>query len=52
MDRVAAKIAQEVGVLFQHHDVDPGPRQQEAEHHARRPAADNAATGRERGHGG
>ena len=48
MDRVAAKVAQEVGVLLQHHDVDAGARQQEAEHHAGRPAADDAAARVER----
>ena len=37
MDRVAAKIPEEVAVLFQHHDVDAGPREQKAEHHAAGP---------------
>ena len=32
MDGVAAKVAQEVGVLLEHDDVDAGARQQEAEH--------------------
>ena len=32
MDGVAAEIAQEVGVLLEHDDVDAGARQQEAEH--------------------
>jgi len=27
MDRVAAKVAQEIPVLFQHHDLDPGARE-------------------------
>ena len=35
MHGVAAKIAEEVGVLFQHHDVDAGASEQVAEHHAR-----------------
>ena len=43
MDGVAAEIAQEVAVLLQHDDVDAGARQQEAQHHARRPAAGDAA---------
>ena len=43
MDRVAAEVAQEVGVLLQHDDVDAGAREQEAEHHAGRPAAGDAA---------
>jgi len=47
MDRVAAKIAQEVRVFFQHDDIDAGTREQEAEHHAGRTAADDATTGRE-----
>ena len=42
MNGVAAKVAQEVGVLLEHDDVDAGARQQEAEHHAR--------TGRRRRH--
>ena len=44
MHGVAAKIAEEIGVLLQHHDIDPGAPQQIAEHHAGRPAADDAAT--------
>ena len=47
MDGVAAKIAEEIGVLLQHDDVDAGPRQQEAQHHPGRTAADDAATRRE-----
>ena len=43
MHGVAAKIAEEVGVLFQHHDIDAGAPEQIAEHHAGRPAADDAA---------
>ena len=30
MDRVAAEIAQEIGVLLQHDDIDAGAREQEA----------------------
>ena len=30
MDGVAAEIAQEIGVLLQHHDIDAGARQQKA----------------------
>ena len=37
MNGIAAKIAQEIAVLFQHHD--PGARQQIPQHHAGRPAA-------------
>ena len=43
MHRIAAKVAQEVGMLFQHHDVDAGASQEKAEHHPGRSAADDAA---------
>ncbi len=43
MDGVAAEIAKEVGVLFQHHHIDAGARQQKAEHHPGRSAAGDAA---------
>ena len=36
---VAAEIAKEIGMLFQHHDIDAGARQKKAEHHPGRPAA-------------
>ena len=42
MDGVAAEVAQEVAVLLQHHDLDAGARQQEAQHHAGEPAAHDA----------
>src|SRR5215831_17024000 len=42
---VAAKVAQKVGVLLQHHDADAGARQEEAQHHAGGAAADNATAG-------
>ena len=48
MDGVAAEIAQEIGVLFQHRDGDAGARQQEAEHHPGRSAAGDAAGGFDR----
>ena len=48
MDGVAAKIAQEIAVLLQHDDIDAGARQQKAEHHAGRPAADDATGGVDR----
>ena len=44
MHRVAAKIPEEVGVFFQHHDIDPGASKQIAQHHARRATADDAAS--------
>jgi hypothetical protein len=46
MDRVAAEVAEEVGVLLQHHDIDAGASEQKPEHHPGRPAAgDGAARG-------
>jgi hypothetical protein len=48
--RVAAEIAQEVGVFFHHRDFYAGAGQQQAEHHARRPAAGDQ-TGRFAGYG-
>ena len=48
VDRVAAEIAKEVGVLLQHRDLDAGTRQQKAEHHAGRTAAGDAALGGDR----
>src|SRR6185369_8194759 len=35
MNRVAPKVTQEIGMLFQHYDVDSGARQQVPEHHPR-----------------
>ena len=43
MHGVAAKIAKEVRMLLQHHDIDAGAAEQIAQHHAGRPAADDAA---------
>src|SRR5438874_11511440 len=43
MDGVAAEVAQEVGMLLQHHEVDAGTREQKAEHEPARPSANNAA---------
>jgi hypothetical protein len=45
MHRIAAKIAEEVGVLFEHDHRHALARQQIAQHHARRSAARNAAGG-------
>jgi hypothetical protein len=42
MHGVAAEVAEEIRVLLQHHDIDAGAPQEIAEHHARRPAADDA----------
>ena len=46
MDRVPAEVAQEVGVLLEHEDVDARPGEQHPEHHARRTAARDAAAHR------
>ena len=48
MNRVAAEIAQEIGVLLQHHDVDAGARQQQSEHHPGGATARDAALRRDR----
>ena len=42
MDRVAAEIAQKILMLLQHDHLDAGAREQEAQHHAGRPAAGDA----------
>jgi hypothetical protein len=43
MDGVAAEVAQEIGVFFQHDDIDAGARKQQAQHHAGRTAPNNTA---------
>ena len=48
MNRVAAEIAEEIGVLLQHHDADAGARQQESKHHPGGAAAGDAALRRDR----
>ena len=45
MHRVAAKIAQEILVLFQHRHVHAGAGQKKAQHHAGRAAARDHAIG-------
>ena len=47
---IAAKIAQEIGVLFEDGHGDARARQQIARHHARRAAAHDAAAGRQIAH--
>src|SRR5579885_906352 len=39
MNRVAAEVAQEIGVLLQYDCIDAGPSEQETEHHPRGAAA-------------
>ena len=41
VDRVAAKIAQEVGVLLEHRNLQPGAREQQRRDHAGRTATGN-----------
>jgi len=48
MDGIAAEVAKEIGVLLQHHDIDAGAREKKAKHHPGRPAAGDAALGRNR----
>jgi len=43
--RVAAEIAQEIGMLFQHDHIHAGAREEEPQHHACRTAAYDAAGG-------
>ena len=43
VDRVAPEVPEEIGVLLEHEDGDAGARQQQAEHHAGRSAAGDAA---------
>ena len=47
VDRVAAEVAQEVGVLLEDDDLDTGAREEQAEHHAGRAPAGDAAGGRD-----
>ena len=47
MDGLAAEIAQEVGVLFQHDHVDPTAGEHQAQHHPGRSAAGDADPGRD-----
>ena len=42
MDRVAAEIAQKIGVLLENKDIDSRPRQEVSEHHPGRAAASYA----------
>ena len=43
MNGVAAEVAEEIGVLLEHHDVNRHPRKKKAQHHARWSASDDAA---------
>jgi hypothetical protein len=41
MNRVATEVAEQIAMLLKHNDLDPRASQQQAEHHARRTAADH-----------
>ena len=43
MHGVAAKVAEEIRMLLQHHDIDAGAAEEITEHHASRTSADDAA---------
>jgi len=43
MDGVAAEVAQEIGMLLEHQDVDAGAGEEEAKHHPGRSAAGDRA---------
>src|SRR5262249_25395552 len=45
VDGVTAKIAQKILMLLQHHHLDAGAREQEAEHHAATPPAGDGTGG-------
>jgi hypothetical protein len=45
MNRITAKVAQKIGVLLKHRDLDARAREQKAEHHSGRPSAYDAAPG-------
>ncbi len=46
MDRIAAKVAEEIRIFLEHGYVDSGTRQQHAEHHAAGAPSDDADVGR------
>src|SRR5208282_1028986 len=46
VDRIAAEVAQEVGMLFENQDSDPGSGQQQCQHHPGGAPSDDAATDR------
>src|SRR5436305_9037306 len=45
MDGVTAKIAQEIAVFLEHHNIHALPRQEKSEHHSSGTAACDGATG-------
>ena len=45
MHRVTAKVAEEVGVLFEHGDADARAREEQPQHHAGRTAAGDDRVG-------
>lgn len=49
VDRIAAEIAQEIGMFFENENRDPGSSEQEAEHHTRGAPTGDAAANRNLG---
>ena len=47
MNRIAAEIAEEIGMLFQDHDLDPGAGEEKTEHHTGGATPGDAASGAE-----
>jgi len=45
VDRIAAKVAEEIGMFLQHNRIDSRPRQQKAEHYAGWSTTHDAAAG-------
>jgi hypothetical protein len=46
VDRIAAEVTQEVGMLFENQDSDPGSSQQQCQHHPGGAPSGDAATDR------
>ena len=45
MNSIAPEVAQEIGMLLQNQDLDPGPRQQVAQHYPGGTAAGDTTVG-------
>jgi hypothetical protein len=43
MNRIAPEIAKKIRVLLQYENLNAAPREEQAQHHSRRPSADDAA---------
>ncbi len=51
MNGVAPEVSEEIRMLFQHRDANPGPREEQSGNHPRRAAADDAKIGFAQSHG-